>query len=160
MQFSFTIVADQCEGCGECIPFCPGECIHWADRKNTKGTNYVFIDARKCINCYACCSGCPVTGAILDRWAPQYQKAPSIARTYGGFREAWRTEAVLACANRLHAENSPDSLTALAVALEAAGCADQKLLNYCRSCAPASGRRWLADLILDMEPLVLQKGGS
>ncbi len=48
MPFSFSIVTDVCEGCGECIPFCPGECIHWADeQRNAKGTHYVFVDAKK-----------------------------------------------------------------------------------------------------------------
>jgi len=72
---SYTIVADVCEGIGDCIPVCPVECIHWAEGKtNTKGTKYTYIDDATCIDCGACLSVCPIEGAILDEWKPELQK--------------------------------------------------------------------------------------
>jgi NAD-dependent dihydropyrimidine dehydrogenase PreA subunit len=75
LQMSYTIVADVCEGIGDCIPVCPVECIHWADGKtNEKGTAYTYIDDETCIDCGACLSACPIEGAILDEWKPELQK--------------------------------------------------------------------------------------
>jgi NAD-dependent dihydropyrimidine dehydrogenase PreA subunit len=74
-SMSYTIVADLCEGVGDCIPVCPVECIHWAEGKtNTKGTKYTYIDDSTCIDCGACLSVCPIEGAILDEWKPELQK--------------------------------------------------------------------------------------
>lgn len=75
MSFSYTIVADTCEGIADCIPVCLVECIHWADgRTNAKGTKYVYIDAAVCIDCGVCLSVCPIAGAILAEWKPEFQR--------------------------------------------------------------------------------------
>lgn len=73
---SYTIVADACEGIADCIPVCPAECIHWAPegRTNAKGTRYTSIDDGACIDCGACLSVCPIEGAILDEWRPEFQE--------------------------------------------------------------------------------------
>jgi NAD-dependent dihydropyrimidine dehydrogenase PreA subunit len=74
-MMAYTIVADVCEGVGDCVPVCPVECIHWAEgKKNVKGTKYTWIDESTCIDCGACLSACPVEGAILDEWKPELQK--------------------------------------------------------------------------------------
>jgi NAD-dependent dihydropyrimidine dehydrogenase PreA subunit len=74
-KMSYTIVADVCEGIGDCIPVCPVECIHWVEGKvNTKSTKYTYIDDSTCIDCGACLSVCPIEGAILDEWKPELQK--------------------------------------------------------------------------------------
>jgi NAD-dependent dihydropyrimidine dehydrogenase PreA subunit len=149
MSFSFTIVADACEGVADCIPVCPVECIHWADGLiNARGTRYVYIDAAVCIDCAACLSVCPIEGAILDEWRPELQRPTAVARSYSTFQPAWRTETVVALARQVRAGDSTEALPILADALEEAGCDDQKLLEYCRQGPTCSGGRWVAELIL------------
>jgi NAD-dependent dihydropyrimidine dehydrogenase PreA subunit len=149
MAFSYTIVADTCEGIADCIPVCPVECIHWArGQTNTKGTKYVYIDAAVCIDCGACLSVCPIEGAILDEWRPELQKPNAFAGSYSTFEAAWRTPAVLDLARAILAPGSANSLPVLADALEEAGCTDLKLLDYCRQGWSCSGGRWVAQLIL------------
>ena len=149
MAFSFTIVADTCEGIADCIPVCPVECIHWAKgRTNAKGTKYVYIDAAVCIDCGACLSVCPIEGAILDEWQPELQRPPVVARSYSTFDPAWRTATVVAVARQLLVSAAAEALPILADALEEAGCSDEKLLDYCRKGATCSGGRWVAEMIL------------
>jgi NAD-dependent dihydropyrimidine dehydrogenase PreA subunit len=71
---SYTIVSDICEGIGDCIPLCPEECIHWADKINKKGAKYAYIDETKCTNCDACLFVCPISGAVRDEWQPALQR--------------------------------------------------------------------------------------
>jgi NAD-dependent dihydropyrimidine dehydrogenase PreA subunit len=149
MAFSFTVVADTCEGIADCIPVCPVECIHWATgQTNAKGTRYVYIDAAVCIDCGACLSVCPIEGAILDEWKPELQKTTAAAHSYSTFDPAWRTETVLGLAHGLLARGSADTLPILADALEEAGCEDQKLLEHCRQGGSCSRGRSVAELIL------------
>jgi NAD-dependent dihydropyrimidine dehydrogenase PreA subunit len=148
MGFSYTVVADVCEGVGDCIPICPTECIHWADEPNARGEKHVFIDAGKCIDCAACLSVCPTEGAILDEWKPDLQRPNSVAQTYSTFDPAWRTMNVVAHARVLFETGSADVLLSLAGALEEAGCTDERLLAYCRQGKHCSGGRWVAELIL------------
>ena len=148
MSFSFTIVADTCEGIADCISVCPAECIHWAEgRRNAKGTKYVYIDAAACIDCGACLSVCPIEGAIIDEWRPRLQRPDTAARSYGTFDPSWRTDTVVALARQIRASNSNEALPILADALEEAGCADRKLLDYCRGSTHSDGQ-WVAQLIL------------
>ncbi len=70
-----TIVTDVCEGSSDCIPVCPVDCIHWAEGKtNAKNKKYTWIDDKTCIDCGACLSACPVSGAIINEWKPELQK--------------------------------------------------------------------------------------
>ena len=76
---SYTIVSDVCEGKSDCIPVCPVDCIHWVEQggqktKNTKSTDYTYIDNETCIDCGECLAGCRVEGAIIDEWKPELQK--------------------------------------------------------------------------------------
>ena len=75
LAMSYTIVSDVCEGCGDCIPVCPEECIFWEESKlNRRGLRYVYIDDNRCTNCTACLSVCPIEGAVLDEWKPMLQR--------------------------------------------------------------------------------------
>jgi NAD-dependent dihydropyrimidine dehydrogenase PreA subunit len=75
---AYTIVADVCEGAGDCISVCPVECISWADGQvNVKGTKFAIINPDLCLPCGACLNVCPVEGAILDEWKPELQQTKS-----------------------------------------------------------------------------------
>jgi len=149
MGFSFTVVANVCEGAGDCVEECPVACIHWAgDRRNARGTRFVYIDASECINCAACLSVCPVADAVLDEWEPARQAGVARAKMYRRFNPAWRTEAVLAEAEALRRERSHDAAVRLGDALRSAGCHDLRLLHHLRS-DPADAVVWVADLLLD-----------
>lgn len=71
-----TIVTDICEGIGDCVAACPVACIHPADSKNAKGTDYFWIDFSTCIDCGICLQVCPVEGAILPEEKPALQRIP------------------------------------------------------------------------------------
>jgi NAD-dependent dihydropyrimidine dehydrogenase PreA subunit len=63
-----TIVTDICEGIADCIHPGPG--------KNTKSTDWFWIDFDTCIDCGICVQVCPVEGAILAEERPELQKTP------------------------------------------------------------------------------------
>ncbi len=149
MALSYTIVANQCEGLGDCLAVCPVECIHWVNgRTNTKGTKFVYIDASVCIDCGACLGICPIEGAILDEWKPELQQLNSIAESYSQFNAKWRTEKVVALAQQLLNGDAIEILPKLADALKQARCSDSKLLDYCRENPTAAAGRWVAQVIL------------
>jgi len=148
MGFSYTIVADICEGVGDCIPVCPVECIHWAiDQTNAKGTAFVYIDGGECINCHACLAVCPVEGAILDEWEPTLQSINNFDRVYAKFQARWRTPKVLTAARQLRQDRSRDAAVVLADALRSAGCKDLRLTHHLRSDPPAEVV-WVATFLL------------
>jgi NAD-dependent dihydropyrimidine dehydrogenase PreA subunit len=61
------IVADICEGIGDCLFACPTESIRWVDGQvNAKGTRFARIDDRTCRDCGMCLKDCPIEGAVLD----------------------------------------------------------------------------------------------
>ena len=62
----YTIVSDICEGVAVCKVACPVDCIEQANGKNKKGTDYYYIDFKKCIDCGVCLEVCPVKGAVLS----------------------------------------------------------------------------------------------
>jgi ferredoxin len=45
----------KCTHCGYCVPYCPTEALHLADR----GTRQVVYDETQCIECMACIRVCP-----------------------------------------------------------------------------------------------------
>lgn len=73
---AYTIVSDVCEGCQDCIPICPVDCISHRTTGpiNPKGATYSVIDGFACIDRGACLRVCPIEGAILDEWRPELQK--------------------------------------------------------------------------------------
>lgn len=73
-----TIVTNICEGVADCVEACPVACIHPGPGKNTKGTDWFWIDFDTCIDCGICLEVCPVEGAILDEEKPELQKTPSL----------------------------------------------------------------------------------
>jgi len=46
---------ERCTCCGNCIPHCPTEALHVADRQNMD----VTFDAGLCIECLSCLENCP-----------------------------------------------------------------------------------------------------
>jgi NAD-dependent dihydropyrimidine dehydrogenase PreA subunit len=149
MALSYTIVANQCEGLGDCLAVCPVDCIHWVDgQTNAKGTKFVYIDASSCIDCGACLGICPIEGAILDEWKPELQKPNVIAQSYSQFEAKWRTEKVMTLARQLLTGDTAELLPKLADALKEARCSDSKLLDYCREKPTCSAGRWVAQIVL------------
>ena len=69
-----TIVSDSCEGVADCVSACPVGCIKPGEGKNTKGTNFYFIEFDTCIDCGICFQVCPVNGAVLDEERADLQK--------------------------------------------------------------------------------------
>jgi NAD-dependent dihydropyrimidine dehydrogenase PreA subunit len=72
-----TIVTNTCEGVADCVDACPVACIHEGPSKNTKGTDWYWIDFSTCIDCGICLQVCPVEGAILPEERPELQNTPS-----------------------------------------------------------------------------------
>ena len=69
-----TIVTDVCEGVADCEAACPVACIHPGPGKNTKGTEWFWIDFATCIDCGICLQVCPVERAIIPEERPELQK--------------------------------------------------------------------------------------
>jgi NAD-dependent dihydropyrimidine dehydrogenase PreA subunit len=72
-----TIVTNVCEGVADCVDACPVACIHEGPGKNTKGTDWYWIDFSTCIDCGICLQVCPVEGAIVAEERPELQKTPA-----------------------------------------------------------------------------------
>ncbi|MFC1462979.1 4Fe-4S binding protein [Verrucomicrobiota bacterium] len=47
--------ADVCTHCGQCVPHCPTDALHIADR----ATREVAFEAEECVECQACIPACP-----------------------------------------------------------------------------------------------------
>jgi len=73
---AYSIVTNICEGIADCVPACPVACIHPGEGKNTKGTDWFWIDFDTCIDCGICLQVCPVAGAILPEERPDLQSTP------------------------------------------------------------------------------------
>jgi NAD-dependent dihydropyrimidine dehydrogenase PreA subunit len=71
-----TIVTNTCEGVADCVDACPVACIHEGPGKNTKGTDWYWIDFATCIDCGICLQVCPVEGAIVPEERPELQSTP------------------------------------------------------------------------------------
>ncbi len=69
-----SIISDTCEGVALCAESCPVNCIKKSNGKNTKGTDYYFIDFSTCIDCGVCLAVCPVSGAVVSEEIPEVQK--------------------------------------------------------------------------------------
>ena len=72
---SHTIVSDVCEWVADCVDACPVACIDQGDGKNSKGTDYFWINFDNCIDCGICLQVCPLEGAILAEERSDLQKA-------------------------------------------------------------------------------------
>lgn len=72
-----TIVTNTCEGVADCVDACPVACIHEGPGKNTKGTDWYWIDFSTCIDCGICLQVCPVEGAIVPEERPDLQNTPA-----------------------------------------------------------------------------------
>lgn len=70
-----------------------------------------------------------------------FQPAPA-------FNPTWRTTAVLALAEEMYESRSFDRMTALADALQTAGCTDNGILAHCRAHTDHVRGCWVIDLIL------------
>ena len=68
-----TIVTDLCEGIAVCKNACPVDCIEKSNTKNKKGTDYYYIDFKRCIDCGVCLAVCPIKGAVLSDERPDLQ---------------------------------------------------------------------------------------
>ena len=69
-----SIVSDICEGISDCAEACPVACINQGNGKNTKGTDFFWIDFATCIDCGICKTVCPVSGAILEEEHGEVQR--------------------------------------------------------------------------------------
>ncbi len=70
-----SINSDICEGIALCHEACPVACIQKSNTKNTKGTDYYFINFSTCIDCGVCMAVCPIENAIIPEERPEVQKA-------------------------------------------------------------------------------------
>ena len=64
-KFSIQIAADECKGCGRCLPVCPKKLISKGHELNIQG--YYAMTAERpdeCLGCGACFYQCPEPGAI------------------------------------------------------------------------------------------------
>ena len=68
-----SIVSDSCKGIAVCKSACPVDCIDLAIGKNKKGTNYYYIDFKRCIDCGVCLAVCPIQGAVISEERPDLQ---------------------------------------------------------------------------------------
>ncbi len=73
---SHSIVTNVCEGIADCVDACPVACIHPGPSKNTKGTDWFWIDFSTCIDCGICLQVCPIEGAIVPEERPDLQTTP------------------------------------------------------------------------------------
>ena len=71
-----SIVTNTCEGVADCVDACPVACIHEGPGKNTKGTDWYWIDFSTCIDCGICLQVCPVEGAIVPEERSDLQNTP------------------------------------------------------------------------------------
>ena len=69
-----TIVSDVCEGVADCVDACPVACIDQGIGKNSKGTDFFWINFDNCIDCGICLQVCPLEGAILAEERSDLQK--------------------------------------------------------------------------------------
>jgi hypothetical protein len=104
------------------------------------------------------------TAAAAVRWAlGTGEVAPAVPADWNALRPvladprpapvcepAWRTTDVLALA-RLAQNGGTSVLPILADALQDAGCADDRILDHCRSAEPHTSACWVPDLVLDTE---------
>jgi hypothetical protein len=67
------------------------------------------------------------------------------------FDPRWRTEDVLGLARGIYEERAFDRLPLLADAVMDAGCADEQVLEHCRSDGPHVRGCWVVDLVLGKE---------
>src|SRR5262249_42870978 len=67
------------------------------------------------------------------------------------FDSAWRTPEAVQLASKLYDADAFDRLPKLADALAAAGCADDAILEHCRSSRPHVRGCWVVDLVLQKE---------
>lgn len=102
------------------------------------------------------------TVAAAVRWAlGTGGTAPAAPASWGALRAAltdprpapvcdpsWRTTDVLALA-RIAQNGDASVLPILADALQDAGCADDRILDHCRSAEPHTSACWVPDLVLD-----------
>ncbi len=54
------IDTELCEGCGDCVAFCPNDCL---GLESTQGKITAYIESEDCTQCRVCESVCP-NGAI------------------------------------------------------------------------------------------------
>ena len=66
------------------------------------------------------------------------------------FAASWRTSDVMALASRFYKDRAFDRLPQLIVALEDAGCEDERILAHCRMDSPHIRGCWVVDLVLGL----------
>jgi NAD-dependent dihydropyrimidine dehydrogenase PreA subunit len=72
----YTIITNTCKGVADYVDACPVACIYPGSGKNSKGTNWFWIDFTNCIDCDICLQVCPVAGAIAPEKRPDLQRTP------------------------------------------------------------------------------------
>ncbi len=68
-----SIVSNICEGVADCVLACPVGCIKKGESKNSKGTDFYWIEFSTCIDCGICLQVCPVKGAVVPEEKPNLQ---------------------------------------------------------------------------------------
>ena len=74
---------------------------------------------------------------------------PNPCRPASAFDSSWRTPAVLSVAQEMYRSRDFSQMSALADALEAAGCTEPAMLEHCRSGREHWRGCWVVDLVLD-----------
>jgi hypothetical protein len=67
------------------------------------------------------------------------------------FRPSWRTDDVVALAQRMYDNRAFDRMAELGDGLERAGCAEKTILDHCREPAEHVRGCWVVDLVLGKE---------
>jgi electron transport complex protein RnfB len=65
------VVNDSCTGCGNCVPFCPVDCIEYTPEAETHGEMPippVRIRYNECIGCQICVHVCDQIWDAIDMW--------------------------------------------------------------------------------------------
>ena len=72
-----TINLERCDGCGECMAFCPDGAIYLVD-------GGAVVDHTLCRECEACIAACPTEAIVITEQVQEQTPVPNIVPTWPG----------------------------------------------------------------------------